>query len=378
MGTRESFHRAFDDINNSLSEEFEVKKLSERDWKAEIDLIFLESYLTGDKELQDEDVVALGNEVASVLTTFSQPNTLRGDKYAELMEISEKFDEVISKEDFDDAMQDLYDFGDSESIWIKTSEVMGESKKVNERKKLSEKCGTTKTKKMKKKSAKEAVDTRGKRDGTGPHRSSLQRRVTGRIGKRKARGEKCPAKESYPDGFNEEQIKMGIGVEMEHTDDAAEARKIALDHLEEDSQYYTKLKKLESTNETKAVRSKALKEYEFDDDLEGVDPAGKLEYIIEMMWELNDLALEAVEDGDGDVDQARYYWYAHIQGALDKNRSGYLGGSMIDMQSSLQDLQNKETVDELGDEEEDVEEGKVPKYKEADQNKVIADLMEEK
>ena len=40
------------------------------------------------------------------------------------------------------------------------------------------------------------------------------------------------------------QIKMGTSVEKEHTDDAKEAAKIAMDHLVEDPRYYSKLKTL--------------------------------------------------------------------------------------------------------------------------------------
>lgn len=39
-----------------------------------------------------------------------------------------------------------------------------------------------------------------------------------------------------------EQLKMGIEVEHEHTDDDELAKKIAIDHLREDPKYYTKLK----------------------------------------------------------------------------------------------------------------------------------------
>ena len=38
------------------------------------------------------------------------------------------------------------------------------------------------------------------------------------------------------------EFKMGIGVEMEHTDDREIAKEITLDHLYEDPDYYTKLK----------------------------------------------------------------------------------------------------------------------------------------
>jgi len=39
-----------------------------------------------------------------------------------------------------------------------------------------------------------------------------------------------------------EELKMGIKVEMEHTNDPAVAKIIALHHLAEDPKYYTKLK----------------------------------------------------------------------------------------------------------------------------------------
>lgn len=41
------------------------------------------------------------------------------------------------------------------------------------------------------------------------------------------------------------QMKMGIGVEQEHTTSKTIARKIALDHLREDPRYYSKLLKME-------------------------------------------------------------------------------------------------------------------------------------
>ena len=41
------------------------------------------------------------------------------------------------------------------------------------------------------------------------------------------------------------QLKMGIKVEMEHTTDVIISRKIALDHLKEIPDYYTRLDKME-------------------------------------------------------------------------------------------------------------------------------------
>lgn len=42
----------------------------------------------------------------------------------------------------------------------------------------------------------------------------------------------------------DKQLKMGIEIEMEHTTDPKEAEKIAMDHLNEDPNYYTKLNKI--------------------------------------------------------------------------------------------------------------------------------------
>lgn len=46
--------------------------------------------------------------------------------------------------------------------------------------------------------------------------------------------------------YDPTQLKMGIEIEKEHTTNPTLAEKIAKQHLEEDPQYYTKLKKMES------------------------------------------------------------------------------------------------------------------------------------
>lgn len=54
------------------------------------------------------------------------------------------------------------------------------------------------------------------------------------------------ADKSKPSDFDQTQLKAGIKVEMEHTDDAHLAAEIAMDHLSEDPDYYKKLKKMEN------------------------------------------------------------------------------------------------------------------------------------
>lgn len=59
-------------------------------------------------------------------------------------------------------------------------------------------------------------------------------------------------------GFDPEQIKMGLEVEKEHTDIPALAKKIVYDHLSENSQYYTYLKKMEDGFENKKNEQKGV------------------------------------------------------------------------------------------------------------------------
>ena len=42
------------------------------------------------------------------------------------------------------------------------------------------------------------------------------------------------------------ELEMGIEIEQEHTDDINVAREVAMDHLDEIPDYYTRLKEMES------------------------------------------------------------------------------------------------------------------------------------
>lgn len=62
--------------------------------------------------------------------------------------------------------------------------------------------------------------------------------------RKEALGEYIPgghASGRLPRDFDPEQLRMGVKVEMEHTRDRRIAQEIAMDHLVEDPQYYTKL-----------------------------------------------------------------------------------------------------------------------------------------
>jgi hypothetical protein len=77
------------------------------------------------------------------------------------------------------------------------------------------------------------------------------------------------------DQANPSELRMGIRVEMEHTDDPKKAEKIALDHLAENPFYYTQLKL--SGVDTKALPSKEKKAIaKKKDETEFVDKANQM------------------------------------------------------------------------------------------------------
>jgi hypothetical protein len=77
------------------------------------------------------------------------------------------------------------------------------------------------------------------------------------------------------DQVNNDELRMGIRVEMEHTDDSEKAKKIALDHLAENPFYYTQLKL--SGVDTRALPSKEYKAIaKKKDETEVVDKANQM------------------------------------------------------------------------------------------------------
>jgi hypothetical protein len=70
-----------------------------------------------------------------------------------------------------------------------------------------------------------------------------------------------PKKELHPNQIHPQELRMGIKVELEHTDDIDKAKKIALDHLAENPFYYTalKLSGIESPSAPKAKPPVAFK-----------------------------------------------------------------------------------------------------------------------
>lgn len=83
------------------------------------------------------------------------------------------------------------------------------------------------------------------REGYNPHAAEevVYQIASGKLGNDLIPGGKAKGK---PDSaFSSKQLEMGQEIEKEHTPDAAKAREISKDHLEEFPDYYTALKKME-------------------------------------------------------------------------------------------------------------------------------------
>ena len=84
----------------------------------------------------------------------------------------------------------------------------------------------------------------------------------------------------------EKQLKVGVAVEMEHTNSEAKAEEIAMDHLAENPRYYTKLVRNGFVDEPKALKiHKELYEGDWFDNLrdhpanqDDPDPTREIEY----------------------------------------------------------------------------------------------------
>jgi hypothetical protein len=88
-------------------------------------------------------------------------------------------------------------------------------------------------------------------------------------------------KELHPNTIHPGELRMGIRVEMEHTDDMDKAKKIALDHLAENPFYYTalKLSGIESPSAPKVKAPKDAKTKKAKDATELVDKANQMQKV---------------------------------------------------------------------------------------------------
>ncbi len=100
----------------------------------------------------------------------------------------------------------------------------------------------------------------------------------GGISEGKKKKTKKEEKPYNPNAIHPSELRMGIRVEMEHTDDPKKAEKIALDHLAENPFYYTALK-LSGVESPSAPKAPAPKKIKKKDATEMVDQANQMQKV---------------------------------------------------------------------------------------------------
>jgi uncharacterized coiled-coil protein SlyX len=180
------------------------------------------------------------------------------------------------------------------------------------------------------------------------------------------------ADDSKPSEFDAKQLEMGIRHEMEHTDDKSVAKEIAMDHLKEDPEYYTKLKDIDKYDR---VDEEADGKKELDYGVEELDKRwNKLKKalvdsdsaIMEIAGqEYNpDEEEEAQDEQEGDIDEP-----VEGDGSGDGD-GGELQGDGSDVPDELDDAQGMLADDEFDSGEQDGDPGD-------DQQALIQMLQEE-
>jgi hypothetical protein len=86
--------------------------------------------------------------------------------------------------------------------------------------------------------------------------------------------------------FIENQLKMGVPIEYEHTKDKMLATEIALQHLDEIPDYYTRLKKMEASAKKEHKKYKDVKE-----DYTTIQSRGST-YIVLLNWRGQNLSVQ--------------------------------------------------------------------------------------
>ena len=78
-----------------------------------------------------------------------------------------------------------------------------------------------------------------------PDRITIAEKTIVKYGKRKTWQQRIRGgSKRVPADFKTRALTSGVEVELEHTDDPLIALEIAMDHLDEDNNYYTKLEKV--------------------------------------------------------------------------------------------------------------------------------------
>ena len=130
--------------------------------------------------------------------------------------------------------------------------------------------------------------------------------------------------ELHPNQIHPQELRMGIKVELEHTDDLDKAKKIALDHLAENPFYYTALKLagVESPSAPKVKQPEEKKAKKTKDTVELVDKANQMQKVkmpkAEEKKKLKETVDERMRFQDMPADPEKYKMVKDIKGKIIK------------------------------------------------------------
>jgi hypothetical protein len=111
--------------------------------------------------------------------------------------------------------------------------------------------------------------------------------------------------------FIEKQLKMGIPIEHEHTKDKALATDIALQHLDEIPDYYTRLKKMEASAKKEHKKFKDVKETVTIEDANG-------NTFLEIIDLIKPEKMKGVSEETASGDESLHDWFAKSSGTNPK------------------------------------------------------------
>ncbi len=369
------------------------KKLSERNWKFKIALPFLAPIFYGDQEEYDVGVIAA--KVSAALEKFiaSKPglHEVYLNRLTDIKDELDNIDLVDDKEEdeatFNNIFNDLYNLGDSASIWIDTMTGPGETPAGEQKKeappqkpeneaKVQEVEATKKDDKTAQmneliKQAREII-TKGK-SMTDEDYSKLGQ-LTGEMSKHMSLGLHTASEavlkkvmEACTKLIEEhESIKVGDYIQVKdkegNTTIVPSAKVHEMDMVEEDAEEYPTYEVTGSTNEDEQewystkdyiIRkvSGPVGESKVN---EGADENERFEEIIQEIQELTQEAYDIVRHSGNKSAAARAeaYWFGHIMSAAGSDE--YQSGSATNMRETLEELQEDEG--EIRQEEEDDDE----------------------
>lgn len=349
-------HNPYESIRENCKKH--ASRINERNWKYKIDLSFLENLMWGEDQLEDDQAIKVGAKIADAVSKVA--GQVRDPGLSDELEgiASTAREAVDSTKMIDFILEELYDLGDEYDIWIATmSQHPGQEQELPEP------------------NDKDVADPlRGKRMDSAdvgeeedfPENENESKKVN----------EDSPASLyhaklweflDHPWQEDDEIELVHLIAEYKNNFKVSKPGPIQdylkrlvqenniMGHQGFSDEFMNQLNDLmegdpsktstEASPDKVVGESKKLKENSEDD-------VNRFEEIIMEIAGLTEEAYNIIKSSGNraEAERARSYWRGHIQGALGRNFSEYMGGSMHTMEDSLEVLQGGGEDEDIDDE----------------------------